>query len=164
MRKIYKTGRGTTRKPESVLDPEPEQPDNLSQFWTRTQKGQIIWVSSRTKTGTSRNMDPLQQWETKPIRWSWVTTEEEDKQTKRERHNRGRRMRTIQEWGHKRGGREFTEERHHRRERVTTEETETSQGESVFKNKCSKRNWLGVKLWTFNANNWILNFFRRYLG
>ena len=32
MRKINKTGPGTARKSESVLEPEPEPPDNLSQF------------------------------------------------------------------------------------------------------------------------------------
>ena len=61
MRKINKTGPGTTRKSESVLEPEPEPPGNLSQFWNRTRNRHIIWVSSRTGTGTVRNMDPLQQ-------------------------------------------------------------------------------------------------------
>ena len=59
MRKINESGPGTARKSKSVLKPEPEPPDNLSQFWNRTRNRQIIWVSSRT--GTGRNMDPLQQ-------------------------------------------------------------------------------------------------------
>ena len=42
MRKIYKTGPGTARKSESVLEPEPEPPDNLSQFWNRTRNRKII--------------------------------------------------------------------------------------------------------------------------
>ena len=60
MRKIYKTGLGTARKSELILELEPEPPENLSQFWNQTRNRQIICVSSRT--GTGRNMDPLQQW------------------------------------------------------------------------------------------------------
>ena len=60
MRKINKTGPGTARKSKSVLEPEREPPDNLSQYWNPTRNRQKIRVSSRT--GTGRNMDPLQQW------------------------------------------------------------------------------------------------------
>ena len=42
MKKINKTGPGTARKSESVLEPEPEPPDNLNQFWTQTRNRQII--------------------------------------------------------------------------------------------------------------------------
>ena len=52
----------TARKSESGLKLEPEPPDILSQFWNRTRNRQVIWFSSRTGTGTGRNMDPLQQW------------------------------------------------------------------------------------------------------
>ena len=61
MRKITKTAPGTARKSESILEPESELPVNLSHFWNQTRIRQIIWVSSRTGTGTGRNMDPLQQ-------------------------------------------------------------------------------------------------------
>ena len=67
MRKINKTGPGTARKSKSVIEPEPELPENLSQFWNRTRSRQIIWVSSRTGTGTGRNMDPLQEWITQTV-------------------------------------------------------------------------------------------------
>ena len=42
MKKIFKTGPGTANKSESVLEPEPELPDNLSQFLNRTRKRKII--------------------------------------------------------------------------------------------------------------------------
>ena len=42
---------GTARKSESVLEPEPEPPDDVNQFWNRTRNCQIIWASSRTGTG-----------------------------------------------------------------------------------------------------------------
>ena len=61
MKFLYKPGPGTGRKSESVLEPESEQQDNLSQFWNRTRNRPIILVSSRIGTGTGRNMDPLQQ-------------------------------------------------------------------------------------------------------
>ena len=61
MRKIDKTVPRTARKSESVLEPKPELPDSLSQFWNQTRNRQIIGVSSRTGTGTGRNMEPLQQ-------------------------------------------------------------------------------------------------------
>ena len=57
---FYKTGPRIAKKSESILEPEPEPPDKLSQFWNRTRNRQIIGVSS--KSGTGRNMDPLQQW------------------------------------------------------------------------------------------------------
>ena len=42
MRKILKTGPGTARKSKSVVEPESESPDNLSQFWKWTRNRQII--------------------------------------------------------------------------------------------------------------------------
>ena len=42
MRKIYKTGPGTARKSESVLEPEPEPPDSPSEFWNQTRNRHII--------------------------------------------------------------------------------------------------------------------------